>query len=451
MTFCQNLKNISNSKNPFYKNGLSKYPVEAFALKSIYTMEERIYIIGAGISGLVAAIELEKAGYSPVILEAGSDIGGRMKTDHVDGFLLDQGFQILNTAYPEAKRYLDFQALHLKTFDPGAVVFSEDETFIISDPIRNPLKIVGMVFSKVGSFWDKVKMYSLTQDLKRKTLDEIFNAPSVPTFQYLEEYGFSAQIIENFFKPFFRGIFLEKHLNTSSRMFEFVFKMFSQGMAAVPEKGMGEIPRMLRQQLGRTQIYFNSPVKDLRSGKILLENGEELEFDKVIVAVQPEKIIKQLQGQFGKPQSVINLYFTLQKSFIARPMIGLVTGDKLINNLVFMDDVSKAYSPKGRALLSVTVLESEMEEKELIDQVRQELEEISGIKAEYFKFLKTYYIRHALPKVEDLKYSIPMTETKVMDNIFLAGDFMLNGSINAAMTSGRLAAEAVIHSLMPTH
>lgn len=414
-------------------------------------MEERIYIVGAGISGLVAAIELEKAGFSPIILEASSEIGGRMKTDHVDGFLLDHGFQVLNTAYPEAKRYLDFQALHLKTFDPGAVIFSGKDAYIISDPIRNPLKIVGMAFSQVGSFWDKVKMFSLTQELKRKTLDEIFNSPSIPTFQYLENYGFSSQIIENFFKPFFRGIFLEKHLNTSSRMFEYVFKMFALGMAAVPEKGMGEIPKMLRQQLGKTQIYFNTPVKDIELGKIHLENGEELEFDRVIVAVQPEKILKQLQGQFGKPQSVINLYFSLQKSFIARPMIGLVTGGKLINNLVFMDDVSAAYSPKERSLLSVTVLESELDEKDLVEKVKKELEEISGIKSEYFKFLKSFNIHHALPKIEDLKHTVPMTETKVMEKVYLAGDYLLNGSINAAMTSGRLAAEAVTHSLMPTH
>ena len=414
-------------------------------------MDERIYIIGAGVSGLIAAIELEKSGFSPIILEASADIGGRMKTDHVDGFLLDHGFQVLNTAYPEAKRYLDFQALHLKTFDPGAVIFNGRDAYIISDPIRDPLKIVGMAFSKVGSFWDKVKMFSLTQELKSKSLDEIFNSPSIPTFQYLENYGFSSQIIENFFKPFFRGIFLEKHLNTSSRMFEYVFKMFALGMAAIPEKGMGEIPKMLRQQLGKTQIYFNTPVKDIQLGKILLENGEALEFDRVIVAVQPEKILKQLQGQFGKPQSVINLYFSLQKSFIARPMIGLVTGGKLINNLVFMNDVSPAYAPKEKSLLSVTVLESELEEKDLVVHVKKELEEISGIKAEYFKFLRAYAIPHALPKIEDLKHTIPMTETKVMDKIYLAGDYLLNGSINAAMTSGRLAAEAVTHSLMPTH
>jgi protoporphyrinogen oxidase len=413
--------------------------------------EEKIYIIGAGISGLIAALELERAGFRPVILEASDRIGGRMKTDEVDGFLLDHGFQVLNTAYPEAKKYLDFQALHLKTFDPGAVIFDQNDTYIISDPMRNPLKVVSMAFSKVGTFMDKVKMFSLTQELKNKSNQEIFAGENIPTHQYLKNYGFSDRIIENFFSPFFRGIFLEKHLNTSARMFEFVFKMFAQGHAAVPEKGMGEIPAMIREQLSETQIYFNHPVKEVQGNAIHLENGETLIADRVIIAVQPDRVMKQLQGQFGSPRKVWNLYFTLQRSFLARPMIGLLPGDHLVNNIVFMDDVSEAYANGDRSLLSVTVLEVDMDQKTLISKVQQELSKISGVKAEYFKFLKSYEISYALPHVDDMKYEIAPTACKITDQVFLAGDYLLNGSINAAMTSGRTAAQAIIHSYMPTH
>jgi protoporphyrinogen oxidase len=414
--------------------------------------EEKIYIIGAGLSGLISALELEKSGFSPIILESSDRVGGRMKTDEVDGFLLDHGFQVLNTAYPEAKKYLDFQALRLKTFDPGAVIFEGKNSYIITDPMRNPLKIVGMAFSKVGTFLDKVKMFTLTQELKKKTNESIFNEPSVPTHQYLKNYGFSDQIITNFFKPFFRGIFLEKHLNTSSRMFEFIFKMFALGNAAIPEKGMGEIPEMIRRQLSKAQIYFNSPVEKIEGKTIHLENGEIIEADRIIIATQPDKVMKQLQGQFAPSHKVINLYFSTLKSFLARPMIGLIPGDNhLVNNIVYMDDVSKAYSSKGRALLSVSVLESRLGEKELIKAVQNELEDISGIKAEYFKFLKAFHIPYALPNVDDLKYNIPITECKITDHVYLAGDYLLNGSINAAMTSGRIAAEAVAHSYMPTH
>ena len=419
--------------------------------KDKHMEEKKIYIVGAGLSGLIAALELEKVGFAPILLEATDRVGGRMKTDEIDGFRLDHGFQVLNTAYPEAKKYLDYKALSLKNFDPGAVIFDGVDSYVITDPLRSPLKIVGMAFSKVGTFLDKVKMFALTQELKKKSNEEIFSEPSVPTHQYLKEYGFSDQIISNFFKPFFRGIFLEKHLNTSSRMFEFVFKMFSLGNAAVPEKGMGEIPEMIKKQLSSSRIYFNSPVKAVEGNTITLETGEQLTADRIIIAVQPDRVMKQLQGQFPPPRKVANLYFSTQKSFLARPMIGLYPGDHLVNNIVFMDDVSKAYSTNGRALLSVTVLESDLPEKELIKAVQLELEQLSGVKAEYFKHVKSYYIPYALPQVDDLKYSIPYTEAKVFDQVYLAGDDLLNGSINAAMTSGRIAAEAVIHSFMPTH
>jgi protoporphyrinogen oxidase len=408
--------------------------------------EKKIYIVGAGLSGLIAALELEKAGLSPVILEASDRVGGRMKTDILDGYRLDHGFQVLNTAYPEAKRYLDFQALQLKNFDPGAIIFEGKDSYILTDPLRNPLKLVGMAVSRVGTFLDKVKVFTLTQELKKKSSEDIFAEPSLPTHEYLKKYGFSDAIITNFFMPFFRGIFLEKDLETSSRMFEFVFKMFSQGYAAVPAKGMGQIPEMIKGQLQTTEIRLNTPVASVEGGKILLSDGTQIDADRIIVAVQPDLVMKQLEGQFAPARKVINLYFAAPKSFLGRPMIGLLTGKRVINNLVFMEDVSKEYVPAGKSLLSVTVLDTELTEKELIKSVQSELEEISGTKADQFKHLKTYFIPHALPQVGDLKFNIPFTECKVTDQVFLAGDYLLHGSINAAMTSGRTAAEAVIHS-----
>jgi protoporphyrinogen oxidase len=229
-------------------------------------------------------------------------------------------------------------------------------------------------------------------------------------------------------------------------MFEFVFKMFSQGYAAVPAKGMGQIPEMIKSQLRKTEIRLNCPVSSIEGSHLVLVDGTQIPADRIIVAVQPDRVMKQLEGQFAPSRKVINLYFSAPKSFLGRPMIGLIKGDKVINNLVFMDDVSKDYAPPGKSLLSVTVLDSVLGEKELIRTVQGELENISGIKGEHFKPLKTFVINHALPQVADLKFSIPFTECKVLDQVFLAGDYLLHGSINAAMTSGRIAAEAVIHS-----
>jgi protoporphyrinogen oxidase len=414
--------------------------------------QQKIYIIGAGISGLIAAYELEKAGYSPEILEASDGVGGRVRTDIEQGFRLDRGFQVLLTAYPEAKRYLDYEKLNLNMFDPGAIVLKPGDFFAIYDPLRNPMRLFGMAFSKVGSLKDKFKILSLTKSLKKKTEEEIFAEPSVPTIDFLRNYGFSETILDNFFKPFFKGIFLENELQTSSRMFNFVFKMFSIGNAAVPENGMQEIPNQLKSNLQKTVFHFNSPVERVEGNRIILKDGNIMEADKIIIASRPDKILSQLDGQFKEYRKVINLYFSLEKSFIAQPMIGLVPDQQfLINNMVFLTDVSKSYSSSGKALLSVTVTKESKGDDQLIKLVTVELEALTGISASFFHHIKTYEILEALPQVDDMQYTFSPTNTKIQDNVFLAGDYLLNGSINAAMTAGRKAAEAVMLSLQPTH
>lgn len=414
--------------------------------------QQKIYIIGAGISGLVAAYELESAGFSPVIVEASESVGGRVKTDIENGFLLDRGFQVLLTAYPEAKRYLDYEKLNLRMFDPGAIVFKPGDFFAIHDPLRNPMRLLGMAFSKVGTLKDKFKILGLTNSLKKKTEEEIFAEPSIPTIDFLRNYGFSETILDNFFKPFFKGIFLENGLQTSSRMFNFVFKMFSIGYAAIPEKGMQEIPNQLKSKLQKTVFHFNSPVEKVEGTRIILKDGNILEADKIIIASRPDKVLPQLAGQVKEYRKVINLYFSLEKSFIVLPMIGLVPDTNfLINNFVFMTDVSKSYSSTGKALLSVTVTQDSKADDLLVKMVALELEALTGIKASYFGHIKTYEILDALPQVDDMQYSISPTNTKIQDNVYLAGDYLLNGSINAAMTAGRKAAEAVLLSLQPNH
>lgn len=189
----------------------------------------KIHIIGAGISGLVAAKVLENHGYSPILMESTDRVGGRVKTDLVDGYQLDHGFQVLLTAYPAAQQYLNLEALELQNFLPGATIFLDDKKKTIGDPLRNISLLIPTMFSGIGTFSDKVKILKLNRLLKKTTVSEIFAKAEKTTLQYLIDFGFSEEIIAQFFTPFFSGIFLEPELATSSRMFEFVYKMFGEG------------------------------------------------------------------------------------------------------------------------------------------------------------------------------------------------------------------------------
>lgn len=411
--------------------------------------KKKVVIVGAGVSGLIAAIELEKNGNFDIsIIEATDRVGGRVKTDELDGFLLDRGFQVLLTNYPEAKKYLDYEKLNLKFFNPGALIFSKGKKLRFSDPLRQPKNLLNMIFSSVGTLKDKLLLFKLNQELKKLSPNEIFEfTEDKTTLQYLYAYGFSNKIISNFFTPFFRGIFLENDLNTSYKMFLFVFKMFGEGEAAIPENGMEEIPKQLKSKLKTSTFKFNTKVEKIQADKITLENNENIFADFIIVATDPSSVIPNLSSdQFEGFHSVTNMYFFSDKSFINEPLIALIPDEnRHINNVVVLTDISEKYAPKNKALISVSFNGTlEMSESELIKKIKLELKEVFNIKDETLNYLRTYEIKKALPRLSSVNYDLQETSTKLTDNVYLAGDYLLNSSLNAAMLSGRKAAEAIM-------
>jgi len=413
--------------------------------------DQKVIIIGAGIAGLTSAIELEKAGFKPTILEASENIGGRVKTDKVGGYLLDHGFQVLLTQYPEAQYYLDYEKLKLRKFTPGALIIDpENEPYAISDPMRQPLSIFSMLFSPVGSLADKWRIFQWSRSLKKESIDEIFKKPEMTSIDFLRKKGFSETIIQQFFKPFFGGIFLENELNTSSRMLEFVFKMFGKGYAAIPESGMQAIPEMLASNLSQTEIKLNHKVEKVGLKKVSLENGEDIEADVIIITTKADELLPQLKGQFAESQFVTNLYFSSDVDPIGKSMIALVPSEEfLINNITVMNNTAEFYAPEGSYLLSVSITQNYQEnDKQLKARILKELIQLfPQLKHAVIEHLKTYYIDHALPQIDDFQHKMKPSQSKIQDGIYLAGDYLLNGSINAAMASGRYAAHAVFEDL----
>ena len=411
--------------------------------------EYKIHIVGAGVSGLVAARVLENNGFSPVIIEATDTVGGRVKTDIVNGFQLDHGFQVLLTAYPAAQKYLDFKTLQLQRFLPGASIFKNKEQKIIGDPLRDFSLLFSTLFSGIGNFSDKLKILKLNSYLKKKKVSDIFTEKEQTTYSYLKDYGFSNEMISDFFQPFFSGIFLEIELATSSRMFEFVYKMFGEGDAAIPKRGIQAIPNQLQQNLKNTTFLFNTEVASIKDGIVTLSTGEKLESNFTIVTANASHLISNLKNQATKWKSCNTLYFETEKRVISKKLIGLIPkGDTLINNIFYHTSL-KTDTKTNKELLSVTVIDSKniLEEK-LVEQVRKELKEYCNIDAGVF--IKLYKISNALPKLNNLQYEMLPSETRLTTNVFLAGDVQLNGSLNAAMISGERAALGVIETIANT-
>ena len=409
----------------------------------------KVHIIGGGISGLVAAHVLENHGLSPVIIDANDRVGGRVKTDIVKGFQLDRGFQVLLSSYSAAKKYLDYKSLDLQTLKAGSCVFVGGKQCFFGDPLRDLSLFIPTLLSPLGTLGDKLKIAKLNFHLQKKTIDKIFEDREITTKEYLTAKGFSKKIIKNFFLPFFSGIFLESELYTSSRMFEFVFKMFGKGLALLPKGGIEEISKQLKNKLKKTKILFNTLVSNVKNKEITLSDGKKIKTDFTIIATEPANLVEGLKNQKVDWKSCQNLYFTCSRRVFKKAFIGLVANpESLINNVFYPTSIPT--NNKGEnELISVTVVKDHsLPEEKLIERVKNELKK--ECKIESVGFLKLYSIPKALPHLNNLQYDVSPSETKVKDGIFLAGDVLLNGSLNAAILAGENAAMGVLEAIEKT-
>ncbi len=173
-----------------------------------------IVIIGAGIAGLTCAKYLKDRGIETLILEASDNVGGRVRTDVVNGFKLDRGFQVLLTSYPEAKKLLNYDDLQFKNLPSGARIRNGDDFFVMPNPLKDILTAPQALVSPVGSLFDKLKVLQLNfQTRNAAEPNDVSDSQSnESTVAFLKNYGYSDTIINQFFRPFFGGVFFEREL-----------------------------------------------------------------------------------------------------------------------------------------------------------------------------------------------------------------------------------------------
>ena len=403
--------------------------------------ELEIIIVGGGLAGLAAAVYCEKKGIPAILLEADNRLGGRIQTDDVAGFQLDRGFQVLLSSYEKANELIDIEALKVGNFMAGAVITDEKGTFRVMDPRRKGSRVIPMLFSRMGGFRDKLRLRKLTKRIKKMSWNEVFADDGMTAMEYLKDIGFTDSMLQSFFIPFYGGIFLENELSTPASMFRFTFKHFTSGVATLPAKGMGSIPQQLASRLKKTEIRLNAGVKRvLRGGIVEMQSGEELVASKIIVACDPRDILPDLAPGMTY-RNTTTMYFSAEANL--KKMGGTLGLDARsnspINNYARLDEVVPHYAPVGKSLWSVTLRQHSQNPE---DSVRTALAELVGSKPEDFRHLKTYHIDRALPVVQIPRRDIQASETKISDHLYLAGDHVVNASIDGALRSGQRAAEA---------
>ena len=412
-------------------------------------MNYDVIIVGAGLAGLSCARELHNANTSFLLVEKSDSLGGRLRTDYVNGYLLDRGFQVLFTAYPATKRELNYESLNLHTFYPGSLVRINNKFHKIGDPWRKPLDLFDTIRAPIGSVKDKLKVGLLRSALKNKSLNNIFNGQDIQTIQYLKNLGFSEQIISTFFKPLLGGVFGDTKLVTSSVMFEFIFSMMSSGETTLPENGIQAIPSQMAESLPENSILLNTQVASVTKNAVVTSSGDQINANTVIVATDGPSAESLVQVSSPTYNSSTCVYFCAEKPPNIRDYLAINgTGYGPINSLCIPSNISMSYAPKDKSLISITVLGDKYNKNaNLMSDTLIQAREWFGNEIDNWEYLHSYIIPHVLPD-QSPPFSEIKDKTIYLDSgVLVCGDYRENGSINGAISSGKVAANLALAKL----
>lgn len=412
----------------------------------------KVIVVGAGLAGLTCAKVLHEHGAEVEAFEAADGVGGRVRTDERDGFLLDRGFQVYFTAYPAARRHLDHDALELRAFDPGAIIHRGWGRTVLSDPLRDPGGLPSTLFSRTATLSDKIRVATLAlKCMLPGSAPEAAGETALEdesVLDFLRECGFSREFVESFFRPFYGGILLDRSLAASCSVFTFTFRMMVRGEAVVPARGMGEIPRQLASRLPEGRVRLESPVEGLlrEQGRVRGIRGPwgEREADAVAVATDAPEA-RKLTGEKVPEDSVgeICLYYETSGVGSGKKILLNAEEGSFINNAVEISAVSERYAPPGRHLLyAITLGGFDLPDEELL---RRGVEELSSWypRADFrpLGLRRIPYGQFAQPP--GMHAALPRNRTAT-PGLFLAGEYTVDSSINGAILSGERAAREVL-------
>ncbi|KAK9837989.1 hypothetical protein WJX74_009129 [Apatococcus lobatus] len=422
-----------------------------------------VTIIGAGMAGLSCAHQLQKARIPFRVLEASDGVGGRVRTDKVDGFLLDRGFQIFLTSYPEARAMLDYASLDLKPFYAGADVWWNGAFHRVADPLRHPIGGVASLANPIGSVKDKVNVGLFRLLTLLGPLSSIYTASETTTLDCLRESGFSEAMIDRFFRPFLGGIFFDNNLGVTSRLFRFVMRMLATGSNCLPANGIGSVADQLAAGLPQGSIQTGVQVEHVSAGsqgrpasvKVHGQGERQEAAGGVVVAVDAPAARRMLgdaladePSHLGPGVGTCNLYFRAPR--VPRPdNILYLDGTRggIVNNACFPSTVAPNYAPPGQALVSVSTIGTfdNLSDNELQARVLKDLTQWFGAsEVSSWSHLRTYRIPFAQPNQgppTNLERSVSLG-----DGLYVCGDHRQAATLEGALVSGKRAAEALIQS-----
>ncbi|MER5771748.1 NAD(P)/FAD-dependent oxidoreductase [Streptomyces sp. NPDC001985] len=401
-----------------------------------------VLVIGAGLAGLACARDLRSAGIDARIVEASDGVGGRMRSDRYEGFVVDRGFQVFNTSYPQVRRRLALRELRLRPFTPGVLVHTDHGRLRFGDPTRGPRRLSALPAREV-TVRDLLALGVLSARDALAPARVLKRAGERTTWTALAAAGFSDGFVETFFRPFLSGVFLEDELETSSRVFHLVWRSMLRGTLCLPTAGIGAVPALLADALPPGALHTETPVEQLTDGGALLGSGTEIGARAVVVATGPAGVAALLPGVEVPPYRVVTTYYhAAGASPLGEPTL-LTDGRRRFLNTCVLSDVVPGYAPAGRSLIATSVLGTDTPGRE--SRVREALAEAYATGTEGWEPLTVRTVLDALPAMAPPQ---PLSRTtRVGPGRYVCGDHRATGSVQGALASGARAAREVLRDL----
>ncbi|QNP67095.1 NAD(P)/FAD-dependent oxidoreductase [Streptomyces genisteinicus] len=397
-------------------------------------------VVGAGLAGLACALDLCRAGQRVQLLEASDAVGGRMRTDRRDGFLVDRGFQVFNTAYPQVKRRVSLPGLRLHPLTPGVVAHTPAGAVRLTDPTRRPREAAALLPGRALSARDLAALTALTARDTFPPAGLLTRAADRTTRSALTRAGLSAQAIEGLMRPFLAGVFLESELTTSSRFFHLVWRSMARGTLCLPAEGIGAVPAQLAAGLPDGVLRLDTPVDAVTDSGVLLADGREQPAATVVVATDPATAARLVPGlDVPATRTVTTYYHAAERSPFAEPTLMVDSSLAVLNTCVLTEAVP-GYAPPGTALVSTSVLGGDTPGAE--QAVRRRLAELYATDTGGWLSVATCRIDGALPAMPP-PWPLSRT-TRVAPGRHVCGDHRATGSVQGALASGTRAAREVL-------
>jgi len=402
-------------------------------------VKNNVIVVGAGLAGLRCAQILNDHGLHVELIEKNAQVGGRLRSFNLDGFVIDEGFQLINPSYPELLLAGVLDNFDLRTFDAAINFVGAGGDFTLADPRRFPRQALSGMRKGRLSVRDAWAFGIVLGQARMSSVKKIMAQPDSTTREGLLAAGVSAFAIDTVLQPFLRGTFLDDALDTSWRYARLVLKSFVQANPGTHPQGIEALAKAFIPKCGKTTMRLNTEVHSIGPREVSTNRGT-FTADFVVLAsdaTAASALIGQPTVEWRPQTTWWWALPKLQNSGALR----IDLDDQLLSSALDLSSRAPERSPQNCSLVA-TPMNGKHPTREFEDCARQSVARLFKVSLREVELVTTTVVTQALPAT---LAPLTLRSGAQVGGVFCAGDYLETPSIQGALASGAQAARAVLN------